>query len=74
MTPQTERRMKAPVTNQIMPKYSLETMATINKLKHFGHIMHSSDSMKKDTLLGLTDGSGKKEDSVKYDQQKYEEP
>jgi len=31
----------------------------ISKLKYFGHIMHSSDSMKKDLILGLTDGSGK---------------
>jgi len=47
------------VTNQIMPKHSLETLATISKLKYFGHIMHSSDCMKKDMMLGLTDGSGK---------------
>jgi hypothetical protein len=47
------------MTNQIMPKPSLEILATISKLKYFGHIMHSSVSMKKDLILGLTDGSGK---------------
>ena len=31
----------------------------MSKLKYFGHIMHSSDCMKKDMMLGLTDGSGK---------------
>ena len=51
--------MNASVTNQIMPKHSLETLATISKLKYLGHTMHSSDSMKKDLILGLTDGSGK---------------
>ena len=30
------------MTNQIMPKHSLETLATISKLKYFGHIMHRS--------------------------------
>ena len=46
--------MNTSVTNQIMPKHSLETLATISNLKYFGHIMHSSD-----LILGLTDGIGK---------------
>ena len=37
------RRMNASVTNQIIPK----PLDTISKLKYFGHIMHSSDSMEK---------------------------
>jgi len=45
--PWTVRRINASVTNQIMIKYSLETLATINKMKYFGHIMYSSDSMEK---------------------------
>jgi hypothetical protein len=53
------KRMHAPMTNQIMPKDSPENLATISKLKYFGHIMHSSDCMKKDLMLGLTDRSGK---------------
>jgi hypothetical protein len=48
------------VTNQqIMPKHSLETLATISKLKYFGQTMHSSDCVKKDLILGLTDGNEK---------------
>ena len=39
--------MNASVTNQVMPKNCLETLATISMMKYFGHIMHSSDSMKK---------------------------
>jgi len=35
------------VTNKIMSSYSLGTLAAISKLKYSGHIMHSSDSMKK---------------------------
>jgi hypothetical protein len=57
--PWTVRRINASVTNQIMPMHYLETLTTISKLKYFGHIMHSSGSMKKDSILGLTDGSVK---------------
>jgi len=37
MIPWRVRRTNASVTNQIMPKHSLETLATISKLKYFGH-------------------------------------
>ena len=47
MIAKTSRRMNASVTNQIMPKHSLETSATISKLTYFGHVMHRSDSVKK---------------------------
>jgi hypothetical protein len=53
------RRMNASLTNQIMPKRSLENLATTSKLKYFGHIMHSSDSMKKRFDVRLINGSGK---------------
>ena len=59
MIPWAVRRINASATNQIMPKHSLETLATISKLKYFGHTMHSSDSMNKEMILGLTDGDGK---------------
>jgi hypothetical protein len=47
MIPWTVRRMTATMSNQIMPKHSLETLAIISKLKYFGHTMHSSGSIKK---------------------------
>jgi hypothetical protein len=55
--PWTARRMNALVINQIKPRHSLETLAVIGKLKYFGHIMRTSDSLEKDLMLGLTDGS-----------------
>jgi hypothetical protein len=59
MIPWRVSRTNASVTNLIMPKHTMETLVTISKLIYFGNIMHSSDSMKKDLMLGLTDGSGK---------------
>ena len=35
------------MTNQIMPKLSLKTLATISKFRYVGHIKQKSDSMKK---------------------------
>jgi len=35
------------------------TESNISKLEYFGHKMYSSDSMKKDLMLGVTDSSGK---------------
>jgi hypothetical protein len=55
--PWTARRTNASVIKQIKPRYSLETLAVRGKLKYFGHIMRMSDSLEKDLLLGLTDGS-----------------
>jgi hypothetical protein len=65
MIPWTARRMNASVTNQIMPKYSLETLAIIGKLKYIGHTMYSSVSIKKDLISGLTDGRGKLSQSTR---------
>jgi hypothetical protein len=55
--PWTARRTNASVINQIKPNHSLETLAVISKLKYFEHIMHTSDSLEKDFMFGLTDGS-----------------
>ena len=51
--------MNVSVTNQIIPKHSVETLATISKFKYLGHITHSRYSMKKYLMLGLTDDSAK---------------
>lgn len=40
--------------NKITPKHSVEALATIIQLKHFGHIQCTSDSMEKIFVLGLT--------------------
>jgi hypothetical protein len=59
MKPWTVSRMNEAVTNQDMPKCSLETLATTSKLRLFGHAIHSSVCMKQDLILGLTYGKGK---------------
>jgi len=64
--------MNASVTNQIMPKHSLKNLATISTLKYFGHIMHSSGSMKKRSDIRTDRWQWKNsKDSVQDDQQKY---
>jgi hypothetical protein len=53
--PWTAKRTNALVIKQIKPKHSLETLAVIGKLKYFGHLMRTSDSLEKDLMLGLTE-------------------
>jgi hypothetical protein len=55
--PWTARRMNASVNKQIKPRHSLESLAVIGKLKYFGHIMLTSDSLEKDLMLELADSS-----------------
>jgi len=57
-----------------MPSTFCKTLATISRLKYFGHTMHNSECMEKILISGLTDGSGNKEDRLQDDQQKYEDP
>jgi hypothetical protein len=53
----TARRMNTSVITQTKPRHFLETLAVIGKLKYFGHKMSTSDSLEKDLMLELTDGS-----------------
>jgi hypothetical protein len=66
-------RTNASVIKQIKPRHSLETLAVIGKLKYFGHIMRTSDSLEKDLMLGLT-AVEEEEDSGQNGRTKYEEP
>jgi hypothetical protein len=59
--PQTARRTNASEINLIKPTQSLETLAIKRKLKYFRHIMQTSDSVDKDLMFGLTDGSGRRQ-------------
>jgi hypothetical protein len=54
--PQTVTRTHTSLTNQIKPKNSLKTLATICKPKYFRHLICMSDSMENGLMLGLTDG------------------
>jgi len=57
--PQTVIRTNASLTNQIKPKNSLKTLATICKPKYFRHLIRMLDFLEKDLVLGLTDGSSR---------------
>jgi hypothetical protein len=54
------------VINQIKSKTSLETLAAISNLKYFGHMMCMSDSMQKDLMVRLTDGSRRGRQRIKW--------
>jgi len=55
--PRTVIRTNASLIYQIKPMHSLKTLTTICKPKYFWHLIYMSDSMKKDLMLGMTDGN-----------------
>jgi hypothetical protein len=55
--PWTAQKTNASMINQIKPWHALETLAVIGIMKYFGHIMRTSDSLEKDLIFGLTEGS-----------------
>jgi hypothetical protein len=55
--PWAEKRTNASVLDVIIPKTSLEALATGNKLRYFGHLIRRSESLEKGLMLGETSGS-----------------
>ena len=54
--PQTERRSKQSILNEISPDYSMEGMMLNLKLQYFGHMMQRADSLEKTLILGKIEG------------------
>ena len=45
---------------EIHPEYSLETLVLKLKLRYFGHLMQTTDSLKKTLMLGKIEGRRRK--------------
>ena len=54
--PWTARRSNQSILKEISPEYSLEGLMLKLKLQYFGHLMQSTDSLKKTLMLGKTEG------------------
>ena len=54
--PWTARRSNQSILKEISPEYALEGLMLKLKLQYFGHLMRSSDSLKKTLLLGKIEG------------------
>ena len=52
--PWTARRSNQSILREIHPEYSLEGLML--KLQHFGHLMHTDDSLEKSPMLGKIKG------------------
>ena len=52
----TARRSSQPIIKEINPEYSLERLMLKLKLQYFGHLMRSTDSLKKTLMLGKVEG------------------
>ena len=54
--PWTARRSSQSILKEICPEHSLEGLMLKLKLQCFGHLMRSTDSLKKTLMLGKTEG------------------
>ena len=54
--PWTARRSNQSILREINPEYSLEGLMLKLKLKYFGHLMPTDDSLKKSLMLGKIEG------------------
>ena len=54
--PWTARRSNQSTLREINPEYSLEGLMLKLKLQYFGHLMLTTDSLKKSLILGKTEG------------------
>ena len=54
--PWTARRANQTILKEISPEYSLEGLMVRLKLRHFGHLMQTTDSLEKTLMLGKTEG------------------
>ena len=54
--PWTARRSNQSILEEISPEYSLEKLTLKLKLQSFGHLMQTTDSLKKTLMLGKIEG------------------
>ena len=65
--PWTARRSNQSILKDISPEYSLEGLMLKLKLRYFGHLMGSADSLGKTLMLGKIEG-GKEEKRTSEDE------
>ena len=54
--PWTARRANQSISREINPEYSLEGLMLKLKLRYFGHLMQTDDSLEKSLMLGRSEG------------------
>ena len=60
-TPWTARKCNQSILKEISPEYSLRELMLKLKLQHFGHLMQSTDAVKKTLMLGKIEGRRRSE-------------
>jgi len=59
--PWTARRSNLSILKEISPEYSLEELMVKLKLQYFGHLMQTTDSLKKTLMLGKIESRRKRD-------------
>ena len=64
--PWTARRSNQSILKEIGPEYSLEGLMLKLKLQYFGHLMQTTDSLKKTLLLRKTEGKRRRGQRMRW--------
>ena len=59
--PWAVRRSNQSIIKEISPEYSLDGLMLKLKLKYFGYLMQSADSLEKAMMLGKTEGKRRRD-------------
>ena len=59
--PWAVRRSNQTIIKEISPEYSLDGLMLKLKLKYFGYLMQSADSLEKAMMLGKTEGKRRRD-------------
>ena len=64
--PQTARKSNQSILKETYPEYSLEGLMLMLKLKYFGHLMQTADSLEKTLMLGKIEGKRREQQRMRW--------
>ena len=64
--PWTARKSNQSILKETYPEYSLEGLMLMLKLKYFGHLMQTADSLEKTLMLGKIEGKRRESQRIRW--------
>ena len=64
--PWSPRKSNQSILKETYPEYSLEGLMLMLKLKYFGHLMQTADSLEKTLMLGKIEGKRREQQRMRW--------
>jgi len=65
-SPLESKEIKSSILKEIYPDYSLEGLMLMLKLKYFGHLIRTADSLEKTLMLGKIEGKRREQQRMSW--------